>query len=351
MDHKRAKIARFSEFSGDTRQVRSPAVMFPSEGLLIVTRRHRRGRHHLSPPATSRLAEFIRSLAPLQALQDTKQTPHPRALALLSLALAVTTTGALGIGFYTPSSQADASVYSTAQSFDAEGSNLTNPASPIPDSEAIQRATAAERAQRGTTRPDTRSPSPEPEPSTSSASPTPPPAPAPSPTPSSTPCDTRATGDAACQQIPNLSEGAWIRPTHGRVTSEFGSRWGRQHSGIDIAPEQGTPVYAASDGTVVEARCSSAYCDGPGYLGLGGYGNVVKIDHADGVQTRYAHLLEYVVSSGTHVRAGQLIGFVGSTGNSTGPHLHFETRVGGEAVNPVGFMADRGVDLYVDAIP
>ena len=141
--------------------------------------------------------------------------------------------------------------------------------------------------------------------------------------------------------------GSWIRPTDGVITSGFGMRNGSMHEGVDIAGPRDTPIYAAADGVVSRAECSSAYCDRDGNLGLGGYGNVVDIDHGAGESTRYGHMSSYTVTAGQQVSAGGLIGYQGSTGNSTGVHLHFETRVDGAAVDPMGFMAERGVDLNV----
>src|SRR5690606_7644327 len=105
--------------------------------------------------------------------------------------------------------------------------------------------------------------------------------------------------------------GKLIWPARGRLTSRYGRRWGRLHKGIDIANSRGTPVYAADSGKVIST----------GYNG--GYGNLVKIDHGGGMVTYYAHLSKIVVSSGSSVSKGQLIGYMGSTGRSTGPHLHF----------------------------
>lgn len=141
--------------------------------------------------------------------------------------------------------------------------------------------------------------------------------------------------------------GSWIRPTDGVITSGYGMRGGTMHAGVDIAGPRDTPVYAAADGTVTRAECNSAYCDRDGSLSLDGYGNVVDIDHGAGESTRYAHMSSYTVQAGQTVTAGALIGYQGSTGNSTGVHLHFETRTNGAAVDPMPFMAERGVDLNV----
>jgi murein DD-endopeptidase MepM/ murein hydrolase activator NlpD len=147
-----------------------------------------------------------------------------------------------------------------------------------------------------------------------------------------------------CPDLP-VPAGSWIRPGAGSVTSGYGLRWGTLHAGVDIAGPRDSPVYAAAAGTVVSAACTSAYCDRDGSLGLTGYGNLVELDHGGGVTTRYGHLTADTVVAGQHVSAGTLVGFQGSTGNSTGVHLHFEVRQDGAPVDPVPWLADRGVDL------
>jgi murein DD-endopeptidase MepM/ murein hydrolase activator NlpD len=127
-----------------------------------------------------------------------------------------------------------------------------------------------------------------------------------------------------------LSSG-FIWPADGVFTSGFGWRWGRVHQGIDIAAPVGTPIWAAASGEVVFAGWND-----------GGYGNMIDIRHADGTVTRYAHLHAVHVSEGQQVSQGQVIAAMGSTGFSTGPHLHFEIRPnGGSAVNPMYFLARR----------
>ena len=123
-----------------------------------------------------------------------------------------------------------------------------------------------------------------------------------------------------------VSGSGWAWPTNGPVTSEFGYRWGRQHEGIDIGAGTGVPIYAATDGVVSFAGT------------MGGYGNMTLIDHGGGVVTAYAHQSAILVSVGSRVSRGQQIGRVGSTGNVTGPHLHFEVRVGGSARNPRDYL-------------
>jgi murein DD-endopeptidase MepM/ murein hydrolase activator NlpD len=99
------------------------------------------------------------------------------------------------------------------------------------------------------------------------------------------------------------------------------------HAGIDLSGPAGTPIYATADGKVSEAGWNS-----------GGYGNLIKIDHGRGIETRYAHLSAVAIRPGQQVKRGQLIGKMGSTGRSTGSHLHYEVRIDGRAVNPVPFM-------------
>jgi murein DD-endopeptidase MepM/ murein hydrolase activator NlpD len=154
--------------------------------------------------------------------------------------------------------------------------------------------------------------------------------------------------DGVCPGL-SVPDGAWARPSAGILTSGFGPRWGSQHAGVDLAGPRNSPVYAAAAGTVLTAACTSAYCDRDGNLDLGGYGNLVELDDGAGVTTRYAHLSGYTVTPGQQVSAGALLGFQGSTGNSTGVHLHFEVRLDGAPVDPVPWLVDRGVDLSVRA--
>jgi murein DD-endopeptidase MepM/ murein hydrolase activator NlpD len=125
---------------------------------------------------------------------------------------------------------------------------------------------------------------------------------------------------------PAGSNGSMIWPVSGPVTSPFGERWGRMHEGIDIGVPTGTPIHAAAAGRVV-------YCGWEE-----GYGNFVVIDHGNGVATAYGHQSSIAVSCGEDVSQGQVIGYSGSTGHSTGPHLHFEVRVNGAPVDPLGYL-------------
>ena len=117
---------------------------------------------------------------------------------------------------------------------------------------------------------------------------------------------------------------AW--PTNGSVTSGFGYRWGSLHAGIDIANGTGTPIRAAKGGTIILAGWN------------GGYGNCIVIDHGGGFSTLYGHMTRLRASDGQRVSQGDLIGDMGSTGNSTGSHLHFETRVNGSPQDPQRYL-------------
>ena len=129
------------------------------------------------------------------------------------------------------------------------------------------------------------------------------------------------------QQLSRMTPAGW--PAGGDVSSPYGLRWGGSdfHPGIDIANDYGTPITATADGIVVVAGWNS-----------GGYGNMVDIDHGNGIVTRYGHAQEVVVSPGQTVTRGEIIAFMGSTGFSTGPHVHYEVRINGEPVNPSGYL-------------
>ncbi|MEL6958052.1 MAG: M23 family metallopeptidase [Pseudomonadota bacterium] len=118
-----------------------------------------------------------------------------------------------------------------------------------------------------------------------------------------------------------------------RFTSGFGMRWGRMHNGTDFAAPIGTPIYAPADGVVTFAGWSS------------GYGRLIKVQHAFGIETRYAHLSRMRVEVGERVSRGELIGDIGNSGRSTGPHLHYEIRVGGRPVNPMIYIR-AGQDVF-----
>jgi murein DD-endopeptidase MepM/ murein hydrolase activator NlpD len=148
--------------------------------------------------------------------------------------------------------------------------------------------------------------------------------------PYSTPNSTGTEGDLEDRYPTTTGETtigfSW--PAAGKLTSRFGRRWGRMHKGIDIAGPVGTPINAAADGTVISAGWNS-----------GGYGNLVEVRHSDGTTTRYGHNSRLSVAVGQTVRQGQQLAEMGSTGHSTGSHLHFEIRPsGGNAVNPISHL-------------
>ncbi len=134
------------------------------------------------------------------------------------------------------------------------------------------------------------------------------------------------TYERKLDHIPSL----W--PVHSSITSRFGNRFHpllgftRQHTGIDLSARFGTQVRAAADGVVVSSGYES------------GYGNIVIIDHGYGYQTRYAHNSRLLVRKGQQVKQGQVISLSGSSGTSTGPHLHYEVRINGQPVNPISFL-------------
>ena len=130
------------------------------------------------------------------------------------------------------------------------------------------------------------------------------------------------------KEVPSpIGTGKLVMPTSGSLSSRFGSRWGRQHQGIDLSASEGTPIYAADNGTVTYSQ----YNDG-------GYGYMVKIDHGNGIKTYYAHCSELIATKEQIVAKGDLIAKVGNTGRSTGPHLHFEIRQEDIPVDPMNYI-------------
>ena len=123
--------------------------------------------------------------------------------------------------------------------------------------------------------------------------------------------------------------GRFIFPVNGPMTSPFGPRWGRLHAGIDIPAPDGTPIRAADSGTV-------ALLQGVG--ASGGYGNYTCVQHTTTMSSCYAHQSRLGTTLGASVRQGQVIGYVGNTGNSFGAHLHFEVRINGTPVDPMGYL-------------
>lgn len=139
------------------------------------------------------------------------------------------------------------------------------------------------------------------------------------------------------KKLDSLEQGVIAIPSvqpvqHLTFTSNFGIRsdpfrgTAAMHSGVDIPGPVGTPIYATADGVIAHAGRK------------GGYGNLIEVNHGKGIATRYAHLSKILVAGNTRVTRGQMIGLMGSTGRSTGPHLHYEVRIDGHAVNPVPFL-------------
>jgi len=132
---------------------------------------------------------------------------------------------------------------------------------------------------------------------------------------------------------------------HYRQTSSFGTRSDpfagsrRMHNGLDMAGPLGTPIYATADGIVGRAQW------------VGGYGNYIEVNHGGGIQTRYGHLSEILVGANVRVTRGQMIGRMGSTGRSTGSHLHYEVRVDGRPVNPTPFLSSTDYLAALDSRP
>ncbi|HZK57527.1 MAG TPA: M23 family metallopeptidase [Clostridia bacterium] len=137
---------------------------------------------------------------------------------------------------------------------------------------------------------------------------------------------TRVIAEGTKPRPATMATGFFANPTRGRLTSSFGMRWGKQHTGIDIASPRGTPIFAADAGKVSFS----------GWKGT--YGNLVIIDHENGYQTYYAHNNRNLVKQGQRVYKGQKIAEMGSTGRSTGVHLHFEVRKNGTPINPRNFV-------------
>lgn len=146
--------------------------------------------------------------------------------------------------------------------------------------------------------------------------------------------DRNGTTPSPISRVPAIAVPSGMPLGDARLTSQFGMRTHpvlggrRQHHGIDLSAPTGTPIYATADGTVSMAKY------------FGSYGNYIQIEHGGEMQTRYAHLSQISVPDGSRVTKGQLIGYVGSTGRSTGPHLHYEVRIAGAPVNPLPYMAE-----------
>ena len=150
------------------------------------------------------------------------------------------------------------------------------------------------------------------------------------------PDDVRASLVARTEPVPasrSRTAPRAARPSDGVLTSGFGTRWGRAHAGLDFASGVGAPVRAAAAGTVATVASEN------------GYGITVRVHHPDGAETVYAHLSTTEVQPGQRVAVGQQLAREGSTGRSTGPHLHFEVRYAGTPVDPAAWLRERAVEV------
>ncbi|ASO19416.1 M23 family metallopeptidase [Actinoalloteichus hoggarensis] len=149
--------------------------------------------------------------------------------------------------------------------------------------------------------------------------------------------ETKAEADRLAAEEAAAAEAAarpdFVKPAEGTFTSGFGGRWGTTHYGVDIANVIGTPVVAATEGTVINA--------GPAT----GFGQWVRVQAPDGTITVYGHVESFTAAVGQKVAAGDQIATIGNRGQSTGPHLHFEVQVGGQKIDPQPWLAERGITL------
>ena len=150
-----------------------------------------------------------------------------------------------------------------------------------------------------------------------------------------TPVDPRLPAKASRDRSAAAAPGGgdFVRPGNGRLTSGYGRRWGRLHAGIDLAAGTGSPIRAVASGTVIASGSE------------GGYGNCIRIQHADGSVSLYGHMSSLGARRGAKVAAGEQIGREGNTGQSTGPHLHFEIRINDIPINPVPWLAKHGINV------
>jgi len=152
-------------------------------------------------------------------------------------------------------------------------------------------------------------------------------------------------GPGAPIQQPAVSVPSRMPLDGARMSSSYGMRSHpvlrkrKRHNGVDLAAPTGTPIYATADGIVTRANRFSSY------------GLYVSIDHGADLETRYAHMSRIAVADGDRVEKGDIIGYVGSTGRSTGPHLHYEVRVAGMPVNPIPYMVETDVQLALENDP
>lgn len=143
----------------------------------------------------------------------------------------------------------------------------------------------------------------------------------------------KAAAEAAAAEEARLAALPWTLPSDARITSYYGMRDGRLHGGTDFGDFEGEEIWSVGEGTVT-------------YVGFepGGYGNVVYIDHGDGIQTRYAHASKVLVKVGDKVAKGETVILAGNTGGSRGPHLHFEVLIGGKKVDSLAWLEKQGLN-------
>ncbi|MEV3937036.1 M23 family metallopeptidase [Glycomyces sp. NPDC049804] len=143
----------------------------------------------------------------------------------------------------------------------------------------------------------------------------------------------KAAAEAAAAEAARLAALPWTLPSDARITSYYGMRDGRLHGGTDFGDFEGEEIWSVGEGTVT-------------YVGFepGGYGNVVYIDHGNGVQTRYAHASKVLVKVGDKVGKGETVILAGNTGGSRGPHLHFEVLIGGKKVDSLAWLEKQGLN-------
>ncbi|MQM26431.1 M23 family metallopeptidase [Glycomyces albidus] len=146
--------------------------------------------------------------------------------------------------------------------------------------------------------------------------------------------EAQAAAEAEAAAAAEAAKNPWTVPSTAAITSYYGMRNGSMHGGTDFGNNEGDEIVSVGAGTVT-------------YVGFeaGGYGNVVYVDHGDGVETRYAHASEVLVDVGDEVGKGETLILAGTTGNSTGPHLHFEVLIDGEKVDSLAWLEDQGLEV------
>lgn len=149
--------------------------------------------------------------------------------------------------------------------------------------------------------------------------------------------DVASRGDSRAESKASSEQDTWLLPLHGYdFRSPYGMQWGKLHTGIDLVAPEGTPYTAIHSGTVTKAGW------------FGGYGYAVIVQHPDGSEAIYGHSSAVNVKEGQQVKAGDQLGLVGNTGHAYGSHLHLEIHVNGQPLDPVPWLADRGVDIKLE---